>query len=236
MYDYIEDIITSIPPGMRGIARDPARSKLFSVHETSPRLSPAEADAFHSMTKQLLFAAQRTRPDIQVAVAYLCTRVREPTKDKYLKLSRVIWYLRNTVHLPLIIGWDASETPRWSIDASFAVHNGMRTHTGAMLRFGRGGMFSLLNNQKVNSPSSTVAEIIGVDDSMNFVVWMKLSVEQQVLNLPTESIIKKLGSQPSVLQQDTTSSIRLEENGKRSSTKRTRHINIRYFYITDKIK
>ena len=28
----------------------------------------------------------------------------------------------------------------------------------------------------------------------------------------------------------------MEANGKRSSTKRTRHINIRYFYITDKIK
>ena len=39
-----------------------------------------------------------------------------------------------------------------------------------------------------------------------------------------------------MLQQDNTSSIKLEANGKRSSTKRTRHINIRYFYITDKIK
>ena len=55
---------------------------------------------------RLLFAAKRARPDIQVAVAYLCTRVREPTKDDYLKLARVIRYLRNTVNLPLVIGWD----------------------------------------------------------------------------------------------------------------------------------
>ena len=65
---------------------------------------------------------------------------------------------------------------------------------------------------------------------------MKLFVEQQVLNLLIKSIIKKLGSQPSVLQQNNTSSIRLEANGKRSSTKKTRNINIRYFYITNKIK
>ena len=71
---------------------------------------------------------------------------------------------------------------------------------------------------------------------MNFVVWMKLFVEQKVLNLPIKLIIKKLRSQPSVLQQDNTSSIRLEANGKRFSTKRTRYINIRYLYITDKIK
>ena len=71
---------------------------------------------------------------------------------------------------------------------------------------------------------------------MNFVMWVKLYIEQQAVNLPMKSIIKKLGSQPSVLQQDNTSSIKLEEYGKRTSTKRTRHINIRYFYVTAKIK
>ena len=38
------------------------------------------------------------------------------------------------------------------------------------------------------------------------------------------------------MYQDNTSSIKLEKNGKASSTKRTRHINIRYFLITDKLK
>ena len=56
---------------------------------------------------------------------------------------------------------------------------------------------------------------------MNFVMWAKLFVEQQVLNLPIKSIMKKLGSQPLVFQQDKTSSIRLEANGKRSNTLRT---------------
>ena len=39
-----------------------------------------------------------------------------------------------------------------------------------------------------------------------------------------------------MLQQDNTSSICLEANGKQSSTKRTRHLNIRYFYVTDKVR
>ena len=39
-----------------------------------------------------------------------------------------------------------------------------------------------------------------------------------------------------MLQQDNTSSIRLEVNGKKSSTKQTRFINIRYFYVTDKVR
>ena len=75
----------------------------------------------------------------------------------------------------------------------------MRSHTGAMLTFGKGAVFSLSNKQKVNSTSSTVAEIIGVDDAMNFVMWVKLFIEQQVQNLPHDSIVKKLGAKPSVL-------------------------------------
>ena len=138
--------------------------------------------------------------------------------------------------MPLVVGWDAFGTLLWSIDASFAVHNDMRSHTGALLIFGQGAVFSLSNKQKVNSTSFTIAEIVGVDDAMNFVMWVKLYIEQQVVSLPMKSIIKKLGSQPSVLQQDNTSSINLEAKRKRSSMKRTQHINIRYFYITDKIK
>ena len=71
--------------------------------------------------------------------------------------------------------------------------------------------------QKVNSTSSTAAEIIGMEDAMNFVMWVKLFIEQQVQNLPHDSIIKKLGGKPSVLQQDNTSSIWLEVNRKRSA-------------------
>ena len=90
----------------------------------------------------------------------------------------------------------------------------MPCHTGAMLTFGRGAVFLLSNKQKVNSTSSTVVEIVIVDDAMNFVMWVKLYIEQQVVNLPMKLIIKKLGSQPSVLQQDNTSSIKLETNRK----------------------
>ena len=37
-----------------------------------------------------------------------------------------------------------------------------------------------LNKQKVNSTSSTVAEILGMNNAMNFVIWVKFIIEQQV--------------------------------------------------------
>ena len=38
------------------------------------------------------------------------------------------------------------------------------------------------------------------------------------------------------MYQDNKSAILLEENGKKSSSKRTRHLNIRYFFITDQVE
>ena len=90
MFNYIEDIVASAPPDMRGITPDPAKLKLFNVHDTLPRFNSKEVDEFNSMTARLLFAAKRVWPDIQVAVSYLCTRVRERTQDDYMKLARVI--------------------------------------------------------------------------------------------------------------------------------------------------
>jgi hypothetical protein len=44
------------------------------------------------------------------------------------------------------------------------------------------------------------------------------------------------GDKNNVLFQDNKSSILLEKNGKASSIKRTKHINIRYLFITDRVK
>ena len=39
-----------------------------------------------------------------------------------------------------------------------------------------------------------------------------------------------------MVYQDNQSAMLLENNGRGSSSKRTRHINIRYFFVTDRIK
>ena len=41
--------------------------------------------------------------------------------------------------------------------------------------------------------------------------------------------------QDNVLYQDNKSAMLLAKNGKASSTKRTKHINIRYFFVTDRV-
>ena len=78
--------------------------------------------------------------------------------------------------------------------------------------------------QKLNTRSSTEAEVVGVDDFAPKIFWTKLFLESQGYNI-----------NKNILYQDNKSSILLEENGRKSAGKRSRAINIRYFFITDQV-
>jgi hypothetical protein len=134
-----------------------------------------------------------------------------------------------------VLGWDGTGQLKWSVNASFAIHKDMRGHIGAVLALGHGTLMSMSLKQKINTKSSTEAELVGVDDAMNFVGWIQLFVEQQIKSINDDSVLRRIGSDV-VMQQDNTSTIQLVNNGQALSTKRTRHINIRYFYVTSKIK
>ena len=170
MYDFLEDVLEEAQEDMKGRSKWPANNKLFDVNKGSPKLSIHDQDYFHRMVVKLLFVAKQARLDIQVAVAFLCMQVSELTEQDYSKLATVIKYLRETIHLPLLIGWDKSGVLTWSVDAAFAVHEDMQSHTGAALTMGKGALLSLSTKQKINTKSSTEAKLVGVDDAMNFVV------------------------------------------------------------------
>lgn len=66
-------------------------------------------------------------------------------------------------------------------------------------------------------------------------MWVHLFIAEKVATVPEVSVIKSIGND-AIIQQDNTGIIKLEMNGKESSTKHTRHINIRYFSVTSKVK
>ncbi|VEU33958.1 unnamed protein product [Pseudo-nitzschia multistriata] len=243
MFDYLEEIIQNLPDSLKGTAVTPAADHLFKVNEACPRLDEEQADKFHHYVAKLLFMAKRTRPDIQTAVAFLCTRVSAPDEDDWKKLKRVMSYLSETPYIPLVLGSDGSGNAYWHVDAAFAVHNDMRSHSGGMMTFGTGAAITTCTKQKLNTKSSTEAEVVGVDDNMTFILWARYFLQAQHQHM-TDNIADSRDDQPadpalgdrSIIYQDNESAIKLERNGQRSSTKRTKHINIRYFFVTDRIK
>ena len=157
------------------------------------------------MTAKLLFLSKRARPDLQQAVAFLTTRVSSPDSDDYKKLGRVIRYLRAFPELPLTLECDNLHMIRWWIDASFAVHNDMKSHTGGTMSLGKGSVFSTSTRQKLNTKSSTEAELVAVDDLMPMVIWTKHFLKEQVYDTTA------------TIYQDNQSAMLLEKNGRKSS-------------------
>ena len=79
------------------------------------------------------------------------------------------------------------------------------------------------SKQKLVTKSSTEAELVALSDGLSMVLWAKNFVEAQGYNV-----------QKAVIHQDNKSTIALAEKG-RSTNNRTRHVNIRYFFVKDRI-
>ena len=81
------------------------------------------------------------------------------------------------------------------------------------------------SKQKLNTSSSTTSELVAVDQTLPLALWVPLFMEEQ------GHPIKE-----NIVYQDNMSAILLEKNGKKSSGKWTRALNIRYFMVTDQVK
>ena len=226
MLEYIQKILDDAPKELfTGASTSPASLYLFNVNDNCTKLDPATAILYHHIVAQLLYLGKRTRPDLLLAISFLCTRVQSPDEDDWKKLGRCLRFLKDTKDDKLTLEANSKTSINWWIDASFAVHPNMRSHTGATMSMGKGCPISISTKQKINTRSSTEAEIVGVNDAMYMVLWVRHFLEKQGYTV-TDNIV----------HQDNQSAMKLEQNGKTSSTRRTRHMEIRYFFITDNIK
>ena len=198
-------------------AATPATSYLFKVRE-SPLISEPKAENFHSVTAALLFISRRCRLDIQTAVDFLTTRVSCPTEDYWAKLRRVLQHLRGTIDLFLTLGGDDITKMKSWVDVSYGVHDDCRSHTGGAISFGWGVLLTKCQKQKLNTKSSTKGEIVGVSDFLPNMIWARMFLQEQGF------ILKE-----NILYQDNQSAIKIEENGKRSSGQKTKHMDNKYF-------
>ena len=223
MEEYIRNMLAELPEDMEGTATTPAAEHLFKINEAPTYLDDENAMFFHHNVAKLLFLCKRARPDLQTTVAFLSTRVKRPDHDDYKKLARAMKYLRKTVTLPLTLEADDLQLVHWWIDGAFATHRDMRSHTGGAMSLGKGVIYGTSTRQKLNTRSSTEAELVAVDDCMSQVLWTRYFLAAQGYNI-----------KDCVVYQDNKSAILLEQNGRASSSKRTRHINIRYYFVTDR--
>ena len=139
-------------------------------------------------------------------------------------MVHMVRYIRGTRTLPLILSANGGGILKWWVDASFAIHPNMRGHSGGGLSLRSKYPIVSSTKQKLNTRISTETELVGADDFMPAICWTRYFLKVQGYRILDNNLF-----------QDNRSSIILEKNGKASSSNITKHITIRYFFITDRV-
>lgn len=167
MEGFVHDLLAENPSD--GCARSPATNSLFSEQEADELQELTALKKFHSLAAKLLYLSKRIRPDIATAVAYLVTRVTRGTVRDVVKLQRVINYLSGTADagLEFVAGNPKKRMVLEAyMDAAFAGHDDGKSHSGFVLKFGGSVVLVRSTKQKINSTSSTEAELISLSDNL----------------------------------------------------------------------
>jgi hypothetical protein len=204
--------------------KTPTGEGMFERSTSAPLLSDKDRTIYHTDVATLLFIACRTRVDLVLGVSELCRHTRAPTQQDDAKLDRVIAFMRQTAGMPLRLKARAPLQVVTSIDAAFANRSEMKSTSGACTTLGEGMFVAFSRMQKLNSKSSTEAEIIALSDGGNTPLWLADWLEYQGY--------ERL---PILIEQDNISCMTLMEKG-HAKAENTRFIEVRYFWIYDYIK
>ena len=211
MNKYIRELLKFT--NTKGHCSTPATEQLYVVVDAEP-LDSERAEYFHSIVAKLLYLAKRVRPDLLTSVGFLAKRTRAPNEYDMKKLERILRYLNGTQELGITLcpGKDLSVIAY--IDASYAVHNDMKSQTGVATTLGTGVTYAKSTTQQLNAKSSTESELIALTDGAGHVIWFRDYLIGQGYDIG-----------PATIYQDNMSTMALVQKGY-SSASNTRHINI----------
>ena len=224
----IEDIIrrARVSPSLKiptTSPKSPAIEQLFEVSPDSPPLSEDAQTTFHSLLAKFNFVAGCGRQDLTLALSGLLKRVVSPSEEDERKLARFIGYAISTNDLTLRLRCHLPPKVTTFIDASFATHSNMKSHSGVCITLGTGAYYSKPTAQKLNTTSSCEAELVALSKGLQQSLWTSYFIENQ--GYPTS---------PITVLQDNQSTIKLVENG-RPTSELSRHIRIGYVWLHDLI-
>ncbi len=222
MDNCVNDILSG--SGVTKTRVTPAASTLFDIRDAK-KATDVEAKWFHTHVAKVLYLAKRVRPECLTAVAFLSTRVQVCDIDDLAKLTRLLGYLRHTRDRGIILRIGEHMDVKAYIDAAYGVHQQSgKSHTGCVIVLGEAGpLFAKSGKQKIVTKSSTEAELVGLSDTAS-----------QAIHLRNFVIAQGYALGPAIIYQDNMSCMALMKRGGPGS-ERSRHINIRHFWLSEKV-
>ena len=130
---------------------------------------------YQSRVGSLLYLAIMTRPDILYAVSMASCKCKSPTSKDLSAVNRILYYIAGTPDLGLRFFSDEGVVLYATVDASYACHDDLKSHTGCTLHIGRssGACQSLSKKQTITADSSTVAEFVATHTVSKEVMWAR---------------------------------------------------------------
>ena len=177
-YDYLKKHYNDLPDDYKvaftgnRYRHSPAPTDLFKVNDESPLLNDACKETYHGVTAKTLWLSQRSRPDMQLAVGYHCTRVKHPTDDDVLKLKWLMAYMWATRFMPTVIEI-AEDGAIIYIDGSHAIHTDTKGHSGMFTTMGRGALLNIAKKLGLVTISSTETEVVSTGECMPKCTWFR---------------------------------------------------------------
>ena len=220
MTQFLKELLDDFGPVKQ--CNTPATSRLFD-NAAAEELNDTEKKKFHTVVAKLLYLSKRTRADILTAVAYLCTRVKYPTKEDQKKLDRVMGYLSATKDKKLLLTSERDLRVIAHIDAAFGTHSDGKSHSGAAIFIGDACVLAVSKKQKIVTKDSTEAELVALSDL--------ISTVEQCDEFMREQGMKDMKI-PLILQ-DNMSTISLVTKG--GGKPRTKHLRVRQHLVKDKV-
>jgi hypothetical protein len=208
---HIDEAIEDFGEDLDEDAVNPAKSNLFTVNPDSVPLPENKADICHSVVAKLLWVSQRSRPDMELDVSFLCTRAQHPTVEDSGELRRGLKFLKRTRADRRIMGADDILKFDTCIDASYAAHANMRGHTGGAMSFGWGVAHEKASKQKINTKLLRCS----TQDPNDQLSWCTRLQFKEMRPMPRHS--------------------ECDQNGRNSCTGNSRHISIRHFFVKDRV-
>ena len=92
------------------------------------------------------------------------------------------------------------------------------------MSMGLGVLHARSSMQKLNVKSSTEAELVGLAEYLPYNLWLLMFLREQGYEISNN-----------IIYQDNKSVILIESNGRNSCTGNSRHIDVRYFFVKDRI-
>jgi hypothetical protein len=173
------------------------KKTLLGVDVSSMFLDKKRSEIFHSVVTNLLYVATQARMDMLLIVRFLCTRVSKSTIKDENNLKRLLEYIKGTLDMDYRLGADDLTCLQSWVDSSDAVHSDMKSHTGGVTSFGTGGLLGKSTKQKLNTKSSTEAELVDASNYLPCALCTKVFMEAQgqtmskcTLDQDNESVMK----------------------------------------------